>query len=60
VATICNRVASRGGSGYTHWSVPQLHRVFAAETPRIGTWVDSSGQTPEQTVDAILERQAPP
>jgi hypothetical protein len=26
------------------------------ETPRLGLWIDSSGQTPEQTVEEILER----
>jgi len=26
------------------------------ETPRLGLWIDSSGQTPEQTVEGILER----
>lgn len=33
--------------------------VLRAETPRIGLWVDSSDQTPEQTVDFILENARP-
>ena len=31
-----------------------VYRVFADETPRLGTWIDTSGLTPEQTAAAIL------
>ena len=30
------------------------HRDFLEETPRLGLWLDSSGQTPEQTVEQIV------
>ena len=33
---------------------PWVYRLFADETPRIGTWIDNSEQTPEQTAAAIL------
>ena len=28
------------------------------ETPRVGIWLDTSDLTPQETVDAILERTA--
>jgi predicted kinase len=43
-------VAARAGSRHAPW----VYRVFAEETPRIGTWIDSGDLTPEQTAAAIL------
>jgi hypothetical protein len=40
------------------WSVERLHAAFTSDTPRIGLWLDISRQTPEQTVDAILDAHA--
>ncbi len=54
--TIAAREASRETAGYAHFSIEQLLRAFAEDTPRLGTWIDSSEQTPEQTVDEILDR----
>ena len=34
-----------------------LDAFIRRETPRIGLWLDSSDQTPEQTVDEILARR---
>jgi predicted kinase len=34
-----------------------LDRYLRAETPRIGLWLDTSGQKPAQTVDEILQRR---
>jgi len=48
------RESSRPETGYTDWTVEELHGVFATDTPRIGLWLDTSDQTPEETVDAIL------
>jgi predicted kinase len=50
------RDATRGWSGYSRWSIDQLHDGFARSTPRIGLWLDSSEQTPLETVTSILER----
>jgi chloramphenicol 3-O-phosphotransferase len=50
------REASRSKTGYRAWTVERLDRVLREETPRLGLWIDSSGQTPEQTVEEILER----
>ena len=56
---VAAREAAREQTGYTRWSVEQLHHGFAAGTPRIGLWLDTSRQTPEQTVDEIVATTAP-
>jgi chloramphenicol 3-O-phosphotransferase len=48
------REAGRGKVGYSGFAVESLHQMFLRETPRIGYWIDSSNQTPEETVEAIL------
>ena len=48
------REAGRTETGYEAWTARQLYEVFANSTPRVGLWLDTSEQTPEQTVDAIL------
>ena len=67
-AAIAAREAARAQTGYrappdptaapsaarARWSVERLHAAFTSDTPRIGRWLDTSRQTPEQTVDAIL------
>lgn len=34
----------------------ELDTIFRTETPRIGVWIDSSDQTPEQTAEEVLCR----
>jgi predicted kinase len=53
---IATREAARSQAGYRagSWSVERLHEGFASRTPRIGLWLDTSRQSPEQTVDAIV------
>jgi GrpB-like predicted nucleotidyltransferase (UPF0157 family) len=41
---------------YTAWTVEELYEGFAATTPRVWLWLDTSDQTAEDTVDAILAR----
>jgi chloramphenicol 3-O-phosphotransferase len=53
--SVAARAAARGVSGYTAWSVDELYRLFSHDTPRVGTWLDTSAQTPEQTVDEIRQ-----
>ena len=49
------RDAHRHKQGYDgDWTVAQLDRILHDETPRVGTWIDNSDQTPDQTVEAIL------
>jgi predicted kinase len=51
---VAAREEARREDGYRHWSVDALYELFAAETPRVGVWLDTSDQTPEETVAAIL------
>jgi cytidylate kinase len=46
------KVAYRDG----HKSVAELDAALRRETPRIGMWLDTSSQTAEQSVDAIIAR----
>ena len=56
VETVAAREAARDQTGYESFSVEQLHGGFVDGTPRLGLWLDTSGQEPEQTVGAILAR----
>jgi chloramphenicol 3-O-phosphotransferase len=52
---IARREHLRGKNAYgTNWTVAALIRIVEEETPRLGRWIDSTRQLPEQTVDAIL------
>ncbi|WP_371098409.1 AAA family ATPase [Streptomyces sanglieri] len=52
---VAEREARRGKSGYgAGWTVESLDRVLREETPRVGLWLDTSGQTVEESVDAVL------
>jgi chloramphenicol 3-O-phosphotransferase len=55
VKTVQEREVRRGKVGYTGFTVEALHAAFLRETPRLGLWLDTSKQTPEETVRAILE-----
>jgi len=56
VETIAAREAGRTQRGYGDWSVAQFHEGFMQTTPRVGLWLDTTDQTPEQTVDELLAR----
>jgi len=53
---VAARDAERANTGYAHWPVERLYELFTRETPRLGLWLDTSDQPPEQTVDEILAR----
>ena len=55
--TVRERADARESRGYGDWSVDELYDGFATGTPRVGLWVDTSRQTPEETVDEILARR---
>jgi hypothetical protein len=55
---IAAREAAREQTGYTDWTVQALYDGFARATPRIGLWLDTSGQTSEETLAEILAREA--
>lgn len=53
---VARREAQRSKKGYGIWTVAGLDRVLREETPRLGLWLDSTGQTPEETVSEIWNR----
>ena len=52
------REAARDKTGYGDWTVDDLDAGLRGSTPRIGLWLDTSEQTPDQTVDAIVTELA--
>ena len=48
------REERRAKAGYVHFSPDVLDRVLQDETDKIGYWLDSSAQTPDETVHDIL------
>jgi chloramphenicol 3-O-phosphotransferase len=50
------REAAQGKIAYSRWTVEQLDHGLRHGTPRLGLWLDTSNQTPAQTVDGILAR----
>lgn len=55
-AAIAAREAARGKAAYDEWTVEALDAGLRDHTPRLGLWLDTSEQTPEQTVEEILTR----
>jgi chloramphenicol 3-O-phosphotransferase len=56
-AVVVAREATRAKTGYgDRWTVDELDRGLRKETARVGLWLDTSAQTPEETVDEILRR----
>jgi predicted kinase len=54
---VAAREAMRTKTGYDDgWSVEEFDAGFRATTPPLGAWIDSSDQTPDETVDEILDR----
>ena len=58
VEAVASRDAAREHHGYDRWSVKEFYDGFVRTTPRVGSWLDTTEQTPEQTVDEILARTA--
>lgn len=54
---VVERERHREKSGYGQWSVEEFCASFAAETPRIGLWLDTSDLSPRETVEEILRRR---
>lgn len=50
------REATRAKRAYDSWTVVELDGALRTRTPRIGLWLNTSAQTPDQTVDEILTR----
>lgn len=57
VGTVMRREAERTKVGYGDlWSIRDFDHKVRTETPHIGLWLDSSQQTPDETVDEIARR----
>lgn len=54
---VATRERGRDKTGYTGWDVDELCAIFDRATPRIGLWLDTSEQSPGDTVEAILARR---
>ena len=52
------RESTRDKKAYDPWTVAELDDALRNRTPRIGLWLDTSAQRPEQTVDELLARAA--
>lgn len=59
VTVVAERESRRGKTAYQPdgLTIQDLDDYIRSETPQIGLWLDSSDQTPTQTVDEILERR---
>ena len=55
---VAERDRERGGGGYERWGVDELYDLFESGTPRLGIWIDTTHQTPDETVIEILRRTA--
>lgn len=53
---VAAREAGRVKNAYRGYTVTDLDTALRQETPRIGLWLDTSGQTPEQTAAEIVRR----
>lgn len=54
---VAARETARSKSAYRDlWTVRVLDAVLRDETPRLGLWLDTSDQTPAETVEEILAR----
>lgn len=54
VETVKERERLRGKVGYKGFTAEDLYEDFMRETPKIGFWLDTSQQSPEQSVKDIL------
>jgi chloramphenicol 3-O-phosphotransferase len=53
--TIAHREANRGKSGYKNTAeIARFDKVLREETPKLGTWIDSSSLTVRETVDKVV------
>ena len=57
-SAVAEREAGREKTAYRGYTVAMLDAALRAETPRIGLWLDSTDQTPQQTAAEILRRAA--
>ncbi|GGK99885.1 AAA family ATPase [Nocardia jinanensis] len=56
---VAAREAGRDKNAYGEFSVSTLDTVLRETTPRLGTWLDTSDLTVDETVEAILAEARP-
>jgi chloramphenicol phosphotransferase-like protein len=54
LAAVRDREHERGTELWREWE--WLSDAVTSTTPKVGLWLDSTGQTPEETVDEIMRR----
>ncbi|WP_260478622.1 AAA family ATPase [Kibdelosporangium aridum] len=55
-AVLAREMGRSKADTYDQWTIELLDKGLREDTPKIGLWLDTSDQTPEQTVDEILSR----
>ena len=53
---IASRDAAREKTAYQTWTPAELAEILHGQTPRLGLWLDTTGQNPAATVETILAR----
>lgn len=53
---VAAREDGRDKTGYGDWSIEELDNALRTETPKLGLWLDTSDQTPDETVSEIIAR----
>jgi cytidylate kinase len=53
---VAAREAVRNKNTYNRWTIDLLDDGLRTQTPRLGLWLDTSDQTPDETVAEILRR----
>jgi cytidylate kinase len=53
---VAAREATRSKNAYNRWTIDLLDHGLRTQTPRLGLWLDTSDQTPTETVNEILQR----
>jgi chloramphenicol 3-O-phosphotransferase len=53
---VAAREAARSKNTYDQWTIDLLDQGLRVHTPRLGLWLDTSDQTPDETVSEILRR----
>lgn len=56
VEAVATREAARAKNSYDDWTIGMLDRGLREDTAHIGLWLDTSHQTPTETVDEIIGR----
>jgi chloramphenicol 3-O-phosphotransferase len=54
--TVATRETARAKDAYNRWTIDLLDNGLRTQTPRLGLWLDTSNQTPNETVNEILQR----